>query len=192
MANPSVPLAKRQCEICKKLFQPKEPWHKTCFDCAQKERADPRKANGISGELQQKFDGYLKQLSSRGYFDERENLRAAFRVEDAQLVAQVLAQGGVTTSQLRRFFTMARALEQRLGISMDFPTLVPEIARFQPMVASLVGREQNQRQRDQIRVLQQFIDCNAVKARESEQSFRKGFLPHFEAVVAYFTYYKPK
>ena len=188
MAIMSGSLGQRRCDICGRMFRPKQAHHRTCFECAQgKQQAGP-----ANGELQQRFADYLKHILEQGYFDPKGNLRPVLRVEDAELVAQVLAKAEVTGGQLRRFFTMARALEQRLENSADFAVIAPDIARLQPLVAAIIGRTPSEPQRFKLGVLKDFIDTNARKARESERAFRKGFLPHFEGVIAYFTYLKPK
>lgn len=195
MARLGEVAGQRQCETCGKWFTPRNPRHTTCFDCFQKARAGgnrPSAPTAGASNLQAKFDAYLKQLRSDGYFDSEGNLRVSLRVEDADMVAQILANSGITTGQLRRFFTMARSLEQQLNTSGDFPAIVPEIASLQPFAVAVVGKEQNEAQRTRLAVLRDFIDENAQLARQSEQAFRKGFLPHFESVIAYFTFYKPK
>jgi CRISPR type III-A-associated protein Csm2 len=192
-------LGQRQCASCKEWFKPKESYHKTCFDCAQKARGSGGSGGrGVAGgpprnsNLAEDYRRYLKQLSAEGYLNERGHLRAELRVQDADMVAQVLADANVSSGQLRRFFTMARSLEQRLSYSHDFEAIIPDIARFRPLAANLIGREQNFLQRKRLEVLRDFIDLNAQKAMENKVAFHKGFVPHFESVIAYFKYYKPK
>lgn len=207
MATIGESLGQRKCADCGKWFQPKEPHHRTCFECAKKARSSSggRGAGGGSGSrggpgggsppnsnLTEDFRRYLKQLNATGYFNERGYLRAELRVEDADMVARVLADANVTSGQLRRFFTMARSLEQRLSYNPNFEALIPDIARFQPLAANLIGREQNFNQRRRLEVLRDFIDLNAQKARENKEAFHKGFVPHFESVIAYFKYHKPR
>lgn len=183
----------RQCENCKKLFTPKEPWHKTCFDCAMKSKpAGGRGAPPNQSGLLKQFDAYLKRLDEQGYFDERGYLRPELRVSDAEMVAKVLVNADTTNGQLRRFFTMARSLEQRLNAGHSFDSIVADIASLQPFVANLIGKQQNVGQRNRLEVLRAFIDTNAHLASQNVQSFHKGFLPHFESVIAYFKYFKPK
>jgi CRISPR type III-A-associated protein Csm2 len=182
----------RQCESCNKLFTPKEPHHKRCSDCARKPASGGRVAPPDRSNLLPQFDGYLKQLSQHGYFNEQGYLRAELRVEEAEMVARVLVGASVTTAQLRRFFTMARSLEQRLTAGHSFDAIVPDIASLQPFAAALVGREQNLAQRRKLEVLRSFIDTNARLAKQDSRSFHEGFVPHFESVIAYFTYHKVK
>ena len=194
MATSGGSLGERQCEKCGKQFRPKDPRHRECYDCFTKSRSgssSPPNPGG-GGGLQARFDAYLERVRTGGYFDERNNLRAELLVEDADMVAHVLAGAGVAANQLRRFFTMARSLENRLGVSCDFPAIVPRISSLRPFAAMIIGREQNQGQRTRLEVLRSFIDTNAQLACESEHAFREGFLPHFQSVIAYFTLYKPR
>jgi CRISPR type III-A-associated protein Csm2 len=203
MATIGENLGQRKCADCGKWFKPKEPHHRTCFDCAQRVRNSrgsgggsgnrgPGGGSSSSSKLAGDFRKYLNELVETGYFNDGGHLRAELRVEHAQLVAQVLAGASVTSGQLRRFFTMARSLEHRLSFSHSFDAIIPDIARFQPLVANIIGSAQSEGQRRDLEVLRDFIDTNAQKARENEKAFHKGFVPHFESVIAYFKYYKPK
>jgi len=195
MATIGELMGQRKCKECEQFFKPKEPHHTRCDKCAGKGKAGgsaSRNPRPRQDDMQEDFKSYLEQLSKTGYFDEEGNLREELVVKDADLVARVLANGGITTNQLRRFFNMSRGLEQRLDNKKNFKALVPGIAKLQPFAAALIGKEQNEFKRKNLEVLLDFIDANAKRARESEQAFRNGFLEHFESVVAYFTFYKPK
>ncbi|HKQ06256.1 MAG TPA: type III-A CRISPR-associated protein Csm2 [Blastocatellia bacterium] len=188
-------MEKRACKQCGTSFVPKEARHTLCSNCVSKAKGGGNAPRGPQpqqrGELA-KFKVYLEQLDQTGYFDADGNLREELVVKDADLVACVLSNAGVTSGQLRRFFTMSRNLEQQLDNTRNFKALVPGIAKLQPFAASVIGREQSQNKRKDLEVLLDFIDVNAQRARESEQAFRNGFLEHFESVIAYFTLYKPK
>ena len=194
MATSASNLGERKCEKCGRPFRPKESRHRVCYDCFAKSRSGSSSPPNPGGGFcqQSRFDAYLERVRTGGYFDERNNLRAELRVEDADMVAHVLAGAGVAAGQLRRFFTMARSLENRLVVGGDFPAIVPKIASLRPFAAMIIGREQNQAQRARLEVLRSFIDTNAQLACASELAFREGFLPHFESVIAYFTLYKPR
>lgn len=144
-----------------------------------------------SGLLEQ-FDAYLKRLSEQGYFNERGYLRPELRVGDAEMVAKVLVNADTTNGQLRRFFTMSRGLEQRLDAGHSFDSIVADIASLQPFAADLIGKQQNVGLRKRLEVLRKFIDTNADLARQDVRAFQKGFIPHFESVIAYFKYHKPR
>ena len=90
-------------------------------------------------DVRAKLDDYLNRLGKTGYFDAKGNPLPEHRVQDADMVAQMFADAGVTAGQLRKFFTMARSLEQQLDVHGNFATLVPELVRLQPIVAVLIG-----------------------------------------------------
>lgn len=195
MANIGDITGQRQCESCGRLFKPKEPWHKTCFECAKRAKGAGGGGKGVSGSqsgLSEKFNAYLKRLREQGYFNEQGYLRPELRVEDAEMVAKVLADAQVTNGQLRRFFTMSRSLEQRVNAGHSFDSIIADIASLQPFAADLIGKQQTAMLRNKLEVLRDFIDTNAILARQNAQAFHNGFLPHFESVIAYFKYYRPK
>lgn len=173
-----------KCQACGRPL--KDDRYKLCYDCAQKQRSGG--TGPPSAARPQLPDTYLKG----GYFDDNGYLKAELVTEHANRVAKTLADAGVTTGQIRRFFTMARSIEQRLDATGDFAAVVPEVASLQPFAASVIGREQNEQTRRNLEVFRQFIERNSALAQKDEKSFRKGFLPHFQYVVAYFTLYKPK
>jgi CRISPR type III-A-associated protein Csm2 len=190
-------MGRRQCESCKTWFEPQQSFHKRCNDCVRKNRSQggsqSNQATG-SSSLQKDFDGYTKLLKDKGYFkdEEQKYLREELIVKDADMVAKALADAGVTTNQLRKFFNMLRSLEHQLEVSKDFEKIKSGIAQLQPFAAAIVGREQKPDRRARLELLREFIDINASKARESEQAFRRGFLIHFESIIAYFTFYNSK
>ena len=195
MATIGERTGQRKCQTCGQPFVPREAHHTRCSNCVGKGKAGDSTSQNPRPQrdnLRADFEAYLKRLNEGGYFDAEKNLREELIVKDADLVARVLASGGITASQLRRFFNMSRGIEQQLENTGNFKALVPRIAKLQPFAAALIGKEQNERKRKELEVLLDFIDVNAQKGRESEKAFRDGFLEHFESVVAYFTFYKPK
>jgi len=195
MATIGERMGQRTCKQCGKPFVPKEARHTLCSNCASKAKVGgnkPQNREPQQNSLQGRFASYLEQLDQTGYFDTDGHLREELIVDDADMVARILANAGITTSQLRRFFTMSRSLEQQLDNTKNFKAVAPGIAKLQPFAAAVIGREQSEYKRKNLGVLLDFIDVNAKRGRESEQAFRKGFLEHFESVIAYFTLYKPK
>jgi CRISPR type III-A-associated protein Csm2 len=130
--------------------------------------------------------GYLQD----GYFDDNGNIRCDLLTQTAEQVAKVLGRSGVTSTQLRRFFTQVRSIERELG-PKTFPKLMPQIQSLQPAVANYVGRGRNQQEREARENFKRFIDCNVELATRNEKNFEKGFIPHFESVVAYYKYHFP-
>ncbi len=124
---------------------------------------------------------------SEGYFqdEEKKYLRPDVLDKVAIDVAKVLgtARPPMPMNQMRRFFNKARGIEAKLDRGEDFKAVQADIVGFKRDVAYQVGRELVPRE------FQSFITRNVTLAMENERSFRKGFLPHFESVLAYFVYF---
>jgi cold shock protein len=129
------------------------------------------------------FDAdYLRE----GYFERKDDkayLRPAIVDSLAMDVAKALGSCEMKASQLRRFFNKARGIEARLDRTNDFEAVKADIYRFKSDVAYQVGRRLVPQE------FQQFVDRNVELAVRDEQSFRQGFLQHFESVLAYFVYF---
>jgi CRISPR type III-A-associated protein Csm2 len=98
-------------------------------------------------------------------------------------VAKVLGNQGMKSHQLRRFFNKARGIESKLDREKDFEAIKEDIYGFKRDVAYQVGRGMVPED------FQRFIDRNVELAVQDEASFRRGFLQHFESVLAYFVYF---
>ena len=121
-----------------------------------------------------------------GYFDEKDGkryLHPAVIDSTAIDVAKALGNARMKSAQLRRFFAKARGIEATLDRDNNFQAIVADIYGFKRDVAYQVGR------RIVPEEFQQFINRNVELAVADEESFRKGFLQHFESVIAYFVYY---
>lgn len=170
-------MEKRKCTSCGKLFQPKLPHHHTCWDCSQQQRA-----GGLIGE------DYL----AKGYFTDPGNsvVSAELLSTEATRIAKMLSDAEVSMGQVRRYFTMARFLKDRLQSGEVFGVVANELRRMKANVAAVVGRVQEGAQRERLtRTLKEFLDRNFDVAVRDAQSFVKGFLPHFECVLAYFVWH---
>jgi CRISPR/Cas system CSM-associated protein Csm2 small subunit len=140
--------------------------------------------------LSEDFENYLDRLEEAGsYFDSKGNLRPELVVSDARIAAKRLTDAGVTSGQLRKFFSRVRDIERRwLDTSKekrDFDSIRSEIARLRPLADLIINRSQKA---DQLAPLRDFIIVNAEIASEAadEREFLKGFLVHFECVICYF------
>lgn len=123
---------------------------------------------------------------SEGYFEQRGDkryLRPAVLDSLAIDAAKALGNAGMKSAQLRRFFGKARGIESRLARDNDFEAIKADIYGFKRDVAYQVGRKIVPE------AFQQFINRNVELAVVDAESFRTGFLQHFESVVAYFVYY---
>ena len=84
---------------------------------------------------------------------------------------------------MRRFFNKARGIESKLERVEDFEAIKADIYGFKRDVAYQVGRKVVPAE------FQYFIDRNVELAVQDEDSFRRGFMQHFESVLAYFVYF---
>jgi CspA family cold shock protein len=127
--------------------------------------------------------GYLEG----GYFEKVEGVervKPAMVDEWAEAVALMLIAGDMKTHQLRRFFNKARAIESRLYSGKPFPAVVTDIHTFKRDAADAVSRGVAPE------AFKDFIERNVKLAVRDEDSFRKGFVEHFQSIVAFFTYHR--
>lgn len=99
---------------------------------------------------------------------------------EAENLAARFESDGLKRHQLRAFYDHAKRQLQRLLYGVPFGEVQPEIARLKAFAADRAARTENRLPSS----FKQFIDRN-VDAVTDEASFKKGFMPHFEAVVAY-------
>ena len=130
--------------------------------------------------------GYLKG----SYFDDKENIKCELLTTRAEQLAKIFVESDITSTQLRQFFVQVRTVEKQVG-QKPFNELIPRIQRLSALVSYFVGRGQNQFIRDKRGVFKLFIDENRVVAESNEKNFKFGFVPHFEAIIAYYKYYNP-
>jgi cold shock protein len=131
--------------------------------------------------------GFGPEYLAGGYFEQKEDEKSYLRPEvlDSLAIDVAKALGGreMKAHQLRRFFNKARGIEAKLDREKDFEAIKADIYGFKRDVAYQVGRRVVP---DEFR---RFIERNVELAVQDEKSFRKGFLQHFESVLAYFVYY---
>ena len=92
-------------------------------------------------------------------------------------------ESGIKTAQLRKFYNQAKQLESRLRGGQAIGDVTAGLLRLEESAAYAVGREVA------CEALVDFMRLNIREARRSEKHVMQGFIPHFEAVVAYTTYY---
>lgn len=90
----------------------------------------------------------------------------------------------LTTAQLRRFFQHCRALESKLRYGASWGDVRADFLRLDAAAADAFGKEPKKIPD----LFYDFIRKN-VAAVKDEKDFLKGFLPHFEAVVAFSSLY---
>ena len=128
-------------------------------------------------------ESYLK----KGYFDVQGNLLPELVTGEQILqvtraIGQKQGQAELKTAQLRRFYGKAKSIEQKLDSGHSFDSLRPELLTMQALAANTVARG------NASDIFKDFIDGNIALASKDKDHFRKGFLVHFQSVVAYFSY----
>ncbi len=119
---------------------------------------------------------YLKT----GYFDAAGNPRKELVTTVAQAVARSLrkAYPELTNSQMRQFYTHVRGIEYRLRQGRTFAELQAELHMLKPLA------EERQKKDKVPELFSAFIRTNLAHVTD-EKSFLKGFLLHFQAVLAF-------
>lgn len=185
-------MGQQKCKECGEWFTPRESFHRTCDKCHSKGRKVPDnklaiERPGAGGEEPDWSTGYL----AIGYLDDDGNVLPDLVTKIPEQIAISLGVGGVTSTQLRRFFNKAKLIEQRLDAKEPFPSLLGEILELKQHAANAFGKAQRPEEKIGLKRLKTFIDRNVEEAVKSQEAFRKGFLLHFQGVVAYFKYHNP-
>ncbi|MFW0861813.1 MAG: type III-A CRISPR-associated protein Csm2 [Dethiobacter sp.] len=137
------------------------------------------------GEPPRLPSGYLQG----GYFQpDGKNLRPEVIVGWAEEVARALgdARAKMTYTQLWQFYKKTLSIKQKLEVSGAFPDLVPELLTLKRDAAYSVGKG------NAPELFKVFIDRNVDLAVKGEVAFTKGFLQHFQSVVAFKRYWEYK
>ena len=189
------------CKKCGKTL--KDSKYELCYDCNQQRSGGGAGQNAPEGGQnapRQEYRGnapatggaklpadYLKA----GYFDADGYLREELINAQPQALARTFASINLTTAQLRRFYAHARFAAQRLEAGEPFAAVRPVIAEMVAQAAGAVGRAKGNGVGD-YELFMEFIKTNVEIASKDQKAFSKGFVPHFQYIVAYFTYLKPK
>jgi len=118
--------------------------------------------------------GYPQYFSSEG------RLRVELVTTEAENLAAKFEADKLKRHQLRAFYDHAKRQLQRLTYGVPFEEVHPEVARLRAFAADRAARSENALPLS----FKEFIDRN-VNAATTPSAFQKGFMPHFEAVVAY-------
>jgi CRISPR type III-A-associated protein Csm2 len=166
----------KKCKVCGKPLK-QDSRFETCFDCgrAQKTPAQGGSTTGLPAN-------YVAKLNE-GYFDSGGHLCEEFVTTMASEVA--LSMRSLKNHQLRRFYGHARAADNRLKKTGDWDAVNLDVKTLLPFASEAKGK-------DKIPVaFYEFIERN-IKAIRTRKDFENGFMEHFQAVVAYFTYHYPR
>jgi len=128
-------------------------------------------------------EGYLEKTQKNNVVIQEDLL-----LEHAESIGKSLAQGrGSDTlkySQLRKFYDYAVNCDNKLKLCNDFELVKRDILKLSEF-ANYANSRKNIPE-----VFRMFIQKN-IETIKTENDFRKGFLEHFQAVVAYYKYYRP-
>lgn len=181
-------MTQKKCENCGRLFTPAQPFHKYCSSACHQEATGGQGRSPTSYQRRDdvrttfRFDpNYLKN----GYFGDADRTKLRPEVLDslAEQVALALGRAGMTSHQLRLFFNKMRAIEGRLDRGESFDVVVDRIRAFNRDVVYQVGRGVAPQE------FKQFIERNVELATLDRSSFERGFIEHFQSVLAYFVYH---
>lgn len=118
----------------------------------------------------------------KGYFDEQDCLREELVTSIAEKVAQSFSS--VKRHQLRRFYGHVKKAENRLCSTGDWPCTNTEVKK-------LIAFAHNAAAGPKPKVTPAFL--NFIKRNLdliiNEKAFTKGFVPHFEAIMAFHKFY---
>lgn len=131
--------------------------------------------------------GYLRG----GYFNENGVLKDDLIKGHALDLANSFVRCRTTPGQIRKFYGAVRFAERRLGGGENFASVRPQLLALEPQAAYAVARAGANGSGD-LTLLKQFIDANVAACEQDETAFKQGFVPHFENVVAWFTYCKSR
>ncbi len=173
--------AEVKCETCGKVIVPGDPQYTVCGDCYQKE--EPR------GEGQQKQGAADFAEDYPDYFDEQGVLKCVYVTTGAEYIAARLGaerNPPMTMHQLRAFYQHVRLQEDALNNQCSFREVRKQLCALKP-----IARERAEKKKIP-HYFESFISRNVDKVvanADDENAFRdsfvKGFVEHFQAVVAY-------
>ena len=168
-------MVQKVCESCRKTFDAREAHYRYCPKCFSAGRGrQPTSRLGAE---------YLRD----GYFLDAEKTKLRPEIIDTWAIDAAKALGNarppMTSHQLRRFFNKMRGIESKLDRTQDFQMVTADIYTLKRDAADAVARKVVSEE------FKRFMERNVELAASDENSFRKGFIQHFQSVLAYFGYY---
>lgn len=172
-------VAVKKCACGKNINNPR---FDKCYDCSQRQSSGSENSTGFS-------NGLASDYLSGGYFDANGNLCERYLAKggDADRIARQLGveKPAMTNHQLRRFYSHVRAAENRLTMTGNFPAVHVDLKKLEPFVSEAKGKNKIPD------LFYDFMIRNLAVVKE-EKDFVQGFMEHFQAVVAFFTFHHPK
>lgn len=169
-------------EKLQKEFSAKKPGYSDKRSSGQGNKSNYN--NNYRNQSQSSVKTLPQEYLKNGYFDEEGYLKQELLTEMASKIAK---QFGVkmNNSQLRKFYGHVKTAEQSYLYSGDKRKFINDIKTLDSFVAEAKGKVKVPE------VFYDFIKTN-VDTIDSVKDITKGLLPHFQAVVAYFTYHYPR
>jgi CRISPR-associated protein Csm2 len=128
--------------------------------------------------------GYLQG----GYFDSAGYIKQELLLEAASDIARKLGKDSkveMTSNQLRKFYNHVKIAEKAYLLSGCKNKLIVDIKALDAFVAEAKGKGKVPE------FFYNFVKENVAKVATVEDVLQ-GFIPHFQAVVAYYTYHYPQ
>jgi len=171
---------KRTCTNCGREFIPEEPMQLLCPDCARKLGSNPGRGKGD----RYKQKGVRSEIPAYCFFDsfydDNGKLKKEIFLDAAKTVAEIFERNRITASSLRKFFSIVKAIDQRLSAN---PKLKIEDVR--DSFYKIIPLVNYQYKRGVIkRVLVDFLEGNFETAIKSREEF-KGFAHYFTSIICY-------
>ena len=168
--------------ICLSCGKPTLPNYKYCMQCKGE---NPEKKQNISNPPAQNrqeshFTGFGSAYLKNGYFKDG-YLRKEIFTDEAVKVAEKLAEKGMSKAALRRFYNKLRGIYARYKDTRNFEEIKPALYSFYPNATDATMRNNNNVPYE----FRHFININVALA-EKDPEHLKGFVEHFQSVLAYF------
>lgn len=132
--------------------------------------------------------GYLEggyfELSQQG---NEKKLKKELVMDQAKELAKIFgrARPELKRNQLRKFYDYSRNMEEKLRLCKKFSLIETDILKLEAFAADAKSKGNIPE------IFYDFIKKN-IECIKTEEDFTKGFIEHFQAVVAYFSYYNPR
>jgi CRISPR type III-A-associated protein Csm2 len=128
-------------------------------------------------------EDYLKD----GYFDQNNCLWQELITDRADEIAKGLSYSRpeLKNHQMRRFYSHIRKAKAKLDATGNWNCVKIDVLSLQSFIAEAKAKK---------KVPEAFYDfmVRNLEATKNEQDFVKGFLPHFQAVVGFYAFHKPR
>ncbi len=148
----------------------------------QSERGERRQYTGPPqqrGRQERTLSGLGPDYLKDGYFNDG-YLRKEIFTSEAERVADLLSARGMSSVSLRKFYNKLRGIYSRYNDTKNFEEIKPGLYSLYPNVADAVTRNSNVPEE-----FRQFINANLKQAEKSPDHL-KGFVEHYQSVLAYF------